>query len=232
MRVVIHFPVDLTGFDVCIAQVGKPAFRNDCGPSLLMGQTLLCLLRRVGRTMPRYAANQMAVRRRHRHACGRRGDGFTLMEVLMASVVLSLAVAAISQAVISGQSHTYDSVDRMHSAALAQALMEEVTALAYPVADEEGNFPARPRSRPLYDSVDDFADYEEAAGQLADQAGNDYPQAYQTFSRQVSVTASNLNVAGLGKVEGLQVQVTVTSAQGRTYQLVRFVPKPSGEASP
>lgn len=150
----------------------------------------------------------------------------------MASVVLSLAVAAISQAVISGQSHTYESVNRMRSAALAQALMEEVTALAYPIGDGEGNFPAAPNQRSLYDSVDDFNGYEEEAGELVDQAGNAYDQAYQTFSRTVTVTASTLNVAGLGQVQGLQVTVVVTDDRGRPYQLVRFVPQPAVGVTP
>ena len=156
---------------------------------------------------------------------------FTLLEVLMASVVLSLAVAAISQAVVSGQLHTYASLHRMRGTALAQALMAEVTALPYPVVAQGHTAPPKPNSRLLYDSMDDFDGYIEAAGALRDQAGREYDQPYQTFNRQVSVTAKSMTINGLGKIDGLEVAVHVIDQQGQSTTLIRFVPSPNGQAS-
>lgn len=159
----------------------------------------------------------------------RRG-GFTLMEVLMASVVLSIAVAAISQAVISGQAHSYESLHRMRGAAIGQALMEEVTALPYPAIEPgQSGYPAKPSRRSLYDTMDDFDGYIEAAGDLKDQTGRDYDTPYQVFARKVTVKTKTITIAPLGDVPGLEITVSVIDERGRDWQIVRFMPRPAPE---
>lgn len=162
----------------------------------------------------------------------RMSHGFTLLEVLMASVVLSMAVAAISQAVISGQTHAYESLHRMHSAALGQALMEEVTALPYPTIEPGApGHVAAPGSRSLYDSMDDFDGYVEATKQLKDQTGRDYDAAYQGFNRKVTVKTKTLSIAPLGDVPGLEIVVNVIDARGTSWDIVRFMPRPASEGN-
>lgn len=163
----------------------------------------------------------------------RRHGGFTLMEVLMASVVLSMAVAAISQAVISGQAHSYESLHRMRSAALGQALMEEISSLAYPeIEPGQPGHVARPGRRSLYDSMDDFDGYGEKYDSLTDQTGREYDPIYQKYSREVSVKTSTISVAPLGDIPGLEITVTVTDERGKAWQIVRFMPRPATEATP
>lgn len=172
--------------------------------------------------------HQSAMNRRVSHATRRRIAAFTLMEVLMASVVLSIAVAAISQAVISGQSHAYESLHRMRSAALGQALMEEISSLAYPDIEQgQPGHAARPSRRGLYDTMDDFNDFEEASGTLVDQVSRSYDAAYQKFSRAATVKTKTVSIAPLGDMPGLEITVTVTDERGGAWQIVRFMPRPA-----
>lgn len=166
------------------------------------------------------------------HAACRRGRGFTLMEVLMASVVLTIGVAAVSQSVNSGQAHAYESLHRMRSAAIGQALMEEVTALPYPAIEPGApGYPATPGRRSLFDSMDDFNGYVEAATELKDQAGRDYDSEYQTFARKVTVETDTVSIVPIGDVPGLQITVTVIDQRGQSWEIVRFMPRPTAGAS-
>lgn len=61
------------------------------------------------------------------HACG-----LTLVECLMASAITAIAVAAIAQAVGSGQMQTADSLHVQRANNLATALMDEVLCLPQP----------------------------------------------------------------------------------------------------
>ena len=54
------------------------------------------------------------------------------MEVLIASAILSFAVAAISQAIVAGQTQTYEALHAQRGMSLADALIEEIQALPYP----------------------------------------------------------------------------------------------------
>jgi MSHA pilin protein MshD len=169
------------------------------------------------------------LKRRVRHLISSSAQqGFTLLEVLIASVILSLAVAALSQAIVSGQSHAYDSLHRMRAMALAQSLMEEIIALPY--RDPQGTTAAGPDAgenrRDRFDNMDDFHGYTETAGTLADYEGELYDQPYQMFARQVTATYKTTTLDGHGAVKGLEIRVVVSDARDREWELVRFVPEP------
>lgn len=165
---------------------------------------------------------------RHPRAISRCG-AFTLMEVLLASVILSMAVAALSHAIVSGQQHAYSSLARMRAAALAQAMLEEVSSKPY--ADNEGAVTLGPEAgesnRGLFDNMDDYHGLIQPAGELVDQAGEEYPAEYQTFSRQVQAAYQTLSIPGIGEVQGLQITVRVIDEHGQVMQMQRFVPKPT-----
>ena len=126
----------------------------------------------------------------------RRQRGISLVEVLIASAILSFAVAAICQAIVAGQMQTYEALHQLRAMSLAEALVEEVQALPY--ADPEGAPAAGPDAgetgRALYDNADDYDGFSEAAGNVADAAGTAYGRTFDTFSR--SATATYGNVAG------------------------------------
>ena len=158
-----------------------------------------------------------------------RRQGFTLVEVLVASAILSFVTLGIVQAVSAGQARTLDALKRARAQALAEVLLEEI--LAKPYADPEGETAFGPDadegSRADFDNIDDYHGYIESAGALADHAAATYPADYQSLARSVSVVAVTNSVTDLGGDHaGLQVTVSVSEPGGRVWSVQRFVPEP------
>lgn len=156
--------------------------------------------------------------------------GLTLVEAMTAAVVLSVAVIAVSQAMVAGQMQTYDALHRQRAMALADALIEEIVRLPYDDPDGTTTFGPDPgeSSRAQFDDINDFHGFSQSAGALTNAAGVLYDPAYQQFSRSVSVSAGSQTVAGLGAAyPGVTVQVTVTDAAGTSWTVTAFVPGPS-----
>ena len=72
----------------------------------------------------------------------RHAGGLTLMEVMFALLVLSFSVAALTQAVVSGQSHTYEAMHASRAISLAEKMIDEV--LSKPYDDPDGDITAGP----------------------------------------------------------------------------------------
>mgnify|MGYP006908238722 FL=1 len=151
---------------------------------------------------------------------------------MIASIILSITVFALSNALSAGHQLTYDAMREARAQALAEALIDEVISLPYD--DPEGETVMGPdtgeTSRSLYDNIDDFNGYLEEAGALADADGTSYPTTYQEFSRSVTVTSDPQTVAGFGggsPLTGIRVIVTVQDATGRTWIVTRFVNDPT-----
>ncbi len=166
------------------------------------------------------------------HKCGRhggRGAGFTLAEVLMASVVLGLSVLAISQAIVSGQMHAYAGIETERGMMLCESMVERLMPMPYfdstatlTMGAEGGESAAVD-----FDSLDDYHGYGETAGDLRDAKGVLLPDEFQGFTRSVSMTAGQMSVASLGQsVDGITVVVTVTSRGGREFTVERFIAEP------
>ena len=66
----------------------------------------------------------------------RSNAGFTLPEGMLAIAVLVFIVAALTQAVVSGQMHAYDGIHQVRATSLAEAMMDEV--LSKPYDDPDG----------------------------------------------------------------------------------------------
>ena len=100
-----------------------------------------------------------------------------MAEVMIASIILSITVFALSSARSAGHQLTYDAMREARAQALAEALIDEVISLPYD--DPEGETVMGPdtgeTSRSLYDNIDDFNGYLEEAGALADADGTSYP---------------------------------------------------------
>lgn len=157
--------------------------------------------------------------------CGplaRKRRALTLVEALLASVVLVVVVAAVSQALLAGQMQTYDAVHRERAIALGEALMDEIVRLPY--ADEDADGEA---SRANFDDLDDYNGFSES-GTLTDLEGTALPSAYNDFTRSATVTSSSQTVAGFGAaIDGLEIVVTVTDGTGATWVLKQFIPEPA-----
>jgi len=152
------------------------------------------------------------------------------MEVLIASAILSFAVAAISQAIVAGQKQTYESLHQLRGISLAEALIEEIQALPY--ADPEGAAAAGPdageTTRALFDNADDFDGFSESTGNLVDAAGVSYGGTFDPFSRSASTNYGTVTVGAFGDpIDGLTIVVTVTDDRGMTWTTSKFIPEPA-----
>lgn len=161
------------------------------------------------------------------------GRGFTLPEALIATVVLSVAVLAVTEAVVSGQMQAYDAVHAQRALRVGEQLIERV--LSMPYDDPGGALTIGPDAGEtnvnLFDNIDDFHGYSEAAGNLIDAAGAALPSEFAGFSRSVTITSGSVTVPGFSAaVDGLTITVTVTDAKGRTWTLTRFVAEPIADA--
>lgn len=164
------------------------------------------------------------------HRTRPRPDGFTLMETMIAITVLAFSVAALTQAIVSGQSHTYEALHSSRAISLAEEMIDEV--LSKPYDDPDGDVTAGPdageSSRDLFDCADDYDGFTEALGAVQNQAGVDHPELYQNFGRSVTASYTTVNLADLGgDHDGLTVTVTVTDMNGRTWTLSRFIQEPA-----
>jgi MSHA pilin protein MshD len=150
-----------------------------------------------------------------------RRRGLTLVEALLAAIVLVVVAGSVSQALLAGQMQAYDAAHRERGLELAEALMEEILRLPYADADGDGE-----TGRANFDDLDDYNGYTDS-GALTDFAGTAYPSAYHDFSRAVTVIAGSQDVSEFGAaIDGLNVTVTVTDAGGQTWTLQQFVPEP------
>ncbi|MCX5659912.1 MAG: prepilin-type N-terminal cleavage/methylation domain-containing protein [Planctomycetota bacterium] len=159
--------------------------------------------------------------RRPRRAHGR--AGFTLMECLIASIVLAVTVSAIATALASGHRQAKASLDNARGARLAEVLMEEVQSLAY-VDTSAG---ASTGSRAAFDQINDVTSYTEG-NTIMDQAGTAYPTEFQHYTRTVAVTWGTLSITGLsGSSTGATIVVTVSDKTGSgVWTLTAFMPAP------
>lgn len=157
-----------------------------------------------------------------------RSRGFSLVEALLASMILAFSAVAVSHALLSGHQLTEAALHHSHAMDLAGAMVEEVLRLPYD--DPDGSSNMGPESgesnRTLYDNVDDYHGFSQSAGAVADFAGDLYEPAYQDFNREVTVTTSSQNVVGFGgAIDGVTIQVTITDTAGTAWTVQRFVPE-------
>ncbi len=159
----------------------------------------------------------------------RAARAFSLIEGLMASVVLSFSVIAISAALTLGQQHALEAANMRYADDLAGSLMEEALCLPY----DDPNGPTLPgpesgeRNRRQFDNLDDFHGWLERAGTLTDATRTALPAEYQAFERSVTVAAAQVQPAGFPvAVPGQTVTVTVKLSGRPMVVLTRFVAQP------
>jgi len=155
--------------------------------------------------------------------------GLSLVETLAAIMILQVAVLGVIYTVTAGHEHTQEVSNTLTASRLADDLMEEIMARAY--ADPEGGLglgaDTGESSRALFDDVDDYHNFSETSGNLADSAGTDYPDDWQTFTRSVQVVAASEFVADINAtITGKTVTVSITSAKGRVWEQIRFIRQP------
>lgn len=153
--------------------------------------------------------------------------GFTLVESLLASVVLAMTVAAITVPFSATARSQSAQARRSRADALCAEMMEEV--LTRPFLDPDAPGDPGPDSgestRDRFDNIDDYDGFAESAGELEDAFGepvND--SAARDLSR--SVTADYVYISGQDGTEDpdfIRVTVTVRHGEDTLAELTRLV---------
>ena len=137
--------------------------------------------------------------------------GVTLIELIIAMVVISIAVGGVLLVLNYTTLHSADPVLRQQSIAIAEAYMEEITLKSF--ADPDGTEAGETRS--TFDDVDDYNGLPDTV--VRDQTGTAIG-ALANYS--VSVAVSNVNYGPTGQqVAGLKIDVTVTDPAGESLTL-------------
>ena len=116
--------------------------------------------------------------------------GFTLLESMLASVVLAISVFAVTLPFTASVRNDEAQQRRTVAAALAQEMMEEI--LAKPFSDPQGESACGPEagesSRALFDNIDDYHSLNEQADTIAGFSGLAMTEAAAAgLSRHVTV---------------------------------------------
>jgi len=158
-----------------------------------------------------------------------RENALTLVECLLASVLLAFCVVAVSQAVVAGQMQTCAALHHRRAVELAEAMMDEILRLPYD--DPEG--PSTPGPEPgelnrfLFDNADDYHGLTETADSLTDAAGAAYPATLQGFGVSANAAYGSVGVTGFADpLAALTVTVAVQDDSGRTWTVTRVIAQP------
>ena len=139
--------------------------------------------------------------------------GFTLIELIVAMVVISVALAGVMSVINYTTLHSADPVLRHQAIAIAEAYMEEITLKNYLDPDADGE-----ASRALFDDVDDYNGLADSGA--VDQNGHAI-SGLENYSVSVSVIPQNYGSSG-NEVSGLKIDVTVIDPAGESLILTGY----------
>ena len=132
--------------------------------------------------------------------------GFTLIELIIFIVVLSVGLAGIMVVINTIVASSADPLIRKQSVSIAESMLAEILLKDY--ANPEEGYTGSIRS--LFDDVSDYAGYSTSAG-ILDQSGQPVPGlSSYNFLPPVRVTAT----ADLSGVAAFRVTVSVTGSLG------------------
>lgn len=157
-------------------------------------------------------------------------SGTTLVEAVIATLILAFAVSAVATALMAGTQQSYEALDASLAADLAQGVMEEIIALPYNDPDGSGAIgpDAGETDRTLFDNMDDYHGFSEVAGAVSDAQGTAYPSLYDRFDRTVSVQPTTVESPSLGlSVPGILITVTVRQNNRVMVVLTQTAPEPT-----
>jgi prepilin-type N-terminal cleavage/methylation domain-containing protein len=145
---------------------------------------------------------------RRRAACAPRG-GFTLLESLIASAVLSLIVLAVGAAVTAGQQASFDARNSVLGAMAGDDLLADLSAIDYAHLGE-------------------YDEFTQPVGAIATLAGRPYPHSYDALGRSVTVNELILEEPETGaRVKGRRIVVNVFDARRVVATVETFRPEPA-----
>jgi len=143
----------------------------------------------------------------------RRQRGMTLVEIIIAVIVIGIAATGLAAAYLTTMSHSADPQIRAQATAIGQAYMDEI--LAHDFADPDGSA-ADDGNRSTYDDVGDYNNLPD--NRVRDQNGN-LITPLDSAGYRVSVAVAANNDLGVGSGNTLKVTVTVSHRGQQQVQL-------------
>lgn len=138
----------------------------------------------------------------------------TLVELVIAIVIVGIAAAALYGAMASIGGRSADPMLRQQSLAIAEAYLEEILARNFLDPTSHTQCPAPPATRAAFDNVCDYAGLDDAGARGVD---GSLIAGLQDYRVRVAVTPQALE--GLSAAAALRVTVTVESPDGQTLSL-------------
>ncbi len=133
--------------------------------------------------------------------------GFTILEMLVAIVVIGVGLAGVMTAFSHSSKGSADPAVRIQLQAIAEQLMEEILLKPYAVAANSA--PTQTCGRDTYNDVSDFNGYPASAScPISDVDGDPVPNL-TGYTVSVSVSAGSLTASGLATVPGKKVTISV-----------------------
>ncbi len=145
----------------------------------------------------------------------RRQTGTTLIELVIAIVIVSIAVSAVLMVFSMNVGHSANPMIRYQAVAIAEAYLEEISLKAF---DDPGGGDGE-ASRDLYDDVDDYH------GLVNVGARNQFDAALPGLGNYtVSVTVTQSAFSGIAASDNYLINVTVTHAANINFTLSAYRP--------
>ncbi len=141
--------------------------------------------------------------------------GLTLVELIVAMVVISIALSGVLLVINYATSHSADPVLERQALAIAESYLEEI--LLKEVVDPDG---VNEVARAQFDDVSDYNNLPD--NKVRDSLGN-IILGLKSYQVQVGVVALNAGLGPTGKeVDTLQVRVTVIDPAGQSLTLTGY----------
>lgn len=168
----------------------------------------------------------------------RTSKGFTLVEVVISIVALSIALAVVVSFITPTEEQSADQIHQVKAAELAQAILDDIEARAFdhnsdmsggrdrcneagqPDCTLEGDFgpEAGENSRSDYNDVDDFHGY----NQLVNSLDGALDSTYSSFVINVNVTYDGIQLGLAQNNLAKRITVTVTTPLGTNIAVTRY----------
>jgi type II secretory pathway pseudopilin PulG len=155
---------------------------------------------------------------------GTAGRGFTLVEAVLAAMLLALVSVALGSQLSAARAQSAAGSRTLAASMLARALLQEVLRLPY--SAPVGTPPNAVRS--TFTTAGEYNGYTDGPTNITNLAGVAYPANMQGFVRTVSETPQTYTLALPGNaqpysVTGMNVQVTVQWQGATVFTLQQFI---------
>jgi len=152
---------------------------------------------------------------------GRRGLGFTLLELILSITIIGVAVTGVLSVVFVASRHSADPMAQQQAQLIAEAYLDEILIKRFYDPDTNNVCPVATETRANFDNVCDYHNLSQTPPQ--DQYGNNTVSGY-SVSVTVTPTGASLHTAGnivdnSSVIRVIQVTVTVTGPNNTSVTL-------------